>query len=78
MGKDSIMPKIEVAVFVSRGSRENSIKCRPYTIWFNSNWPGCNMVWVDAENGTEAKKRAVERIRKLYSIDPSSVKVAQR
>jgi len=48
--------KIKVAVFAERKKRGNGLKLNAYTMWYNPQWPGCNMVEVEAKNGTEAKK----------------------
>lgn len=66
------MKEYNVAVFPTLGKR--GLKCHAYTLWYNPEWSGCNMVKVEASSGTEAKKRAIAVIKLRYKTDPKSVK----
>lgn len=74
------MPKtkqFEVAVFVERGKRV--WKFHAYTLWYNPAWDGCNIIHVEARNGTEAKKLAIARIKAKMDLNstvpPSGINV---
>ena len=71
------MKTFDVAVFVQRGKR--GWKFDAYTRWFNPSWSGCNMVRVRAENGTAAKKMAINEIKARMNLKsmlpPSDVAV---
>jgi len=44
-----------------------------YTTWYNPQWKGCCEHEVEAVNGTEAKKIAVEEHKKHCLPDPPEV-----
>lgn len=67
--------KIKVGVFAEKKNRGNGIKCRAYTISYNPRWSGCNEVIVDALNRIDARKVAIEIIKRRYLDDPDSVRV---
>jgi hypothetical protein len=48
---------IKVGVFPND---EGSSGYRAYTTWYNPQWPGCCEHEVEAVNGTEAKKLAIQ------------------
>jgi hypothetical protein len=50
--------KFRVGVFTEQRARGPSY--RAYTTWFNPAWEGCRVFEVDATNGTEAKRMAID------------------
>jgi len=48
------MRKFKVAVF------RHGNKYMAYTKWYSESWDGCRIYYVDAKNGTEAKKIAIK------------------
>jgi hypothetical protein len=67
------LKEFDVAVFVeNRSGRVSSF--RAYTLWYNPNWKECNMVRISAKNGTEAKKKAIQEIkRRISNNEPVNV-----
>lgn len=57
------MKKFKVGVFTEQGKRK--LKYRAYTMWYHSSWQGCRTIDVEAENGTDAKKKAISIVKKL-------------
>ena len=70
--------KVRVAVFPYRGKR--GYRFNAYTRIYNPEWEGCNLVDVEAANGNEAKKLAVDIIRTRLTLgtddERASVRVA--
>lgn len=54
---------IRVAVFVHPGRSRNQYSA--YTRWYNKDWPGCNIVEVEAENGDCAKRLAIAEVKRM-------------
>lgn len=57
ISKEIKMKKFKVGVFSEQGKRK--MKYRAYTMWYSTDWQGCRTIEVNAENGTEAKKKAI-------------------
>lgn len=75
------MKSFNVAVFVHK--HENSKRKSPYQVLaylrdYSPEWSGYNNVHIFAENGTEAKKRAVRIIKTQLSVQPSMVNITNR
>lgn len=59
------MKIFKIGVFTEKGPRKR--KYRAYTTYYNPSWEGCRVVNVEAKNGTEAKKKAIEIMRRIES-----------
>lgn len=62
------MPKFAIGVFTSMG--KNKLRYRAYSTYYNPNWEGCRVIEIDAPNGTEAKKKAIDIFKKMDSKVP--------
>ncbi len=61
------MTKYRVGVFVRKGKRK--FLCEAYTVTYNPDWAGCNVVEVEADSGKEAKKKAIASIQGRLHLD---------
>lgn len=59
------MKIFQVGVFTIKGPRKR--KYIAYTKYYNPFWEGCRVINVEAKNGTEAKKKAIEIMRRIES-----------
>lgn len=67
--------KFWVGVFAEKKRRGKGLKMRAYTRDFNVEWPGGNLVEVEAANGTQAKKKAKEILSRLWDLHPDQVRI---
>lgn len=64
------LKRIRVAVFVDTGR----IGYKAYTRDYNEDWPGCNMVTVEAKNGDCAKRLAIAEVkRRVMAGEPVNI-----
>ena len=55
------MSLFKVGLFRRKGAK--GVKYIAYTVWYDPDWNGCEVFEVEAPNGTQAKKRAIEMAR---------------
>ncbi len=69
--------RFRIGVFVHRRARSWGFSA--YSRDFRDYWDGCNVMEIDARNGTEAKQKAIEYIKARMdlnsSIAPSGIRV---
>lgn len=71
--------KIEVAVYVHKDIRKRiGYDITAYTYWYNPNWTGYNQVFVIAENGTEAKRKAIQWMKAMLKSGASGVNIGKQ
>ncbi|KKM87476.1 hypothetical protein LCGC14_0643410 [marine sediment metagenome] len=74
------MKTFDVGVFVCRGKR--GWRFEAYVRDYSPDWDGCNVVRVEAPNGTEAKKKAIGHIKAQMNLQstlaPAGVNIAAR
>lgn len=64
---------IKVAVFV-HASRTGRDAYMAYTRDYNPEWPGCNIIEVEAKNGDCAKRLAIKEVkRRLMAGEPVAI-----
>lgn len=54
----SVRP-FRVGVFPREPTKAGKKRWNAYTMWYHKNWAGCCEHVVNAENGNEAKRRAI-------------------
>lgn len=65
--------RIKVAVFV-HATRTGRDAYTAYTRWYSEEWPGCNIVEVEAKNGDCAKRLAIKEVkRRLLAVEPVAI-----
>lgn len=70
MSAPKTLKRIRVAVFVHTGR----IGYTAYTRHYNEEWPGCNIVTVEAKNGDCAKRLAIAEVkRRVMAGEPVNI-----